>query len=289
MWIVPAATTTVSASTVRRPPAAVRASSATARAPRMTKRSRADAGARARAGRARGHEVRVAGVLLGAGRAAEGAHAAPLAAARVALQVAAGPAEPLRAAARDRRRSRRPARRAPPRRRASPRRGAKHGASASGVSAWRPNSARQRASTWSGVRKQVPELTSVVPPMPAAERQDDRRRRRPSAICPPSRYRRVSMSRGRPVSVAGRMALALLEHDDAQPALGELLRDDARRRRPRRSRTRRRAASARRRSVAPSRSSATAGPIAGARRARTSRTRAAASYPSAAMTRASPW
>jgi hypothetical protein len=40
------------------------------------------------------------------------------------------------------------------------------GASASGVSASSPKSSRHRSSTWSGVRKQVPELTSVVPPSP---------------------------------------------------------------------------------------------------------------------------
>ena len=63
---------------------------------------RARARARERARGARGHEIGVAGVLLGAGRAAEGAHAAALAAARVAPQVAARPAEPLGAAARQR-------------------------------------------------------------------------------------------------------------------------------------------------------------------------------------------
>ena len=60
---------------------------------------------------------------------------------------------------------------------------------------------RQRSSTASGVRKQVPELTSVVPP--TARPSGSRIGGRPSVACwAASRYSRGSMSRGRAVNSA---------------------------------------------------------------------------------------
>ena len=164
-------------------------------------------------------------MLLGARRAAEGADAAALAPARVAAQVAARPAEPLGAAADQRgvRAGQLGGTSATPSVRSTR---VEHGRQRGGRERRRGRTPRcQRASTRSGVRKQVPELTSVVPPSPRPSGSTIGGR--PSvAIWPPSRYSRAIMSRGRPVIVRGRMAPALLEHDDARAALGELLRDD---------------------------------------------------------------
>ena len=68
-----------------------------------------------------------------------------------------------------------------------------------------PNSSRQRASTRSGVRKHVPEFTSVVPPtaFPSGSRIGGR----PIVACwAASRYSRGSMSRGRAVNSAASCA-----------------------------------------------------------------------------------
>ena len=65
----------------------------------------------------------------------------------------------------------------------------------------RPSSRRQRSSTAPGVRKQVPEFTSVVPP--TARPSGSTIGGLPTVVsCPASRYRRVDISRGRAVNAS---------------------------------------------------------------------------------------
>ena len=99
VWIAPAATTTASAWTVSRPARGGGGLDRDGAPAAHDDPRRPGAGHDDRARCARGREVGVAGVLLGARGAAVGADAAPLAAARVAAQVAARPAQPLGAAA----------------------------------------------------------------------------------------------------------------------------------------------------------------------------------------------
>ena len=188
--------------------------------------------ARAGAARAQRH-VGLAGVLLGAGRAAERADARALAAARVAVQEAAGPAERLGAALGDER--------------VAP--GDVRGDAGDADLALDPRvvavveveaelacaSGRGRGS---GARKQVPVLTSVVPPTvrPSGSTIGGRAERRGLA-----RRRGTAggiMSRGRPVMLGG--------GDARRPPRGRRRRRRPRRARGRRARRRRRCRSRRR-------------------------------------------
>jgi hypothetical protein len=185
---------------------------------------RARAGARDGAGGARGREVGLARMLLGAGRAAERAHAAALAPARVAPQVSAGPAEPLGAAAGERG--------------VGARELGRYGRDAeSGFDAIEDG--RERFG------RELLEAELLAPAMehavggaeagarvdkrraadPAPERQHDRRapeRRDLAAVAVQPRHH-VARPPGQ--LVCG-MVATLLEHDHPRAALGELLRDD---------------------------------------------------------------
>jgi hypothetical protein len=177
-----------------------------------------------RARGARGRQVRVAGVLLRSRRAAERAHAAALAPAGVAAQVAAGPAEPLRAPAGER-----------------------------GVGAGQRrrdlgDAERALDAVEDGgerLRRELVEAVFVAPALEhpvgraeagagvherraadaAAERQHDRRaperRDLPAVAVQPRQH--VARAPGERV---GGVPPALLEHDHAGAALGELLRHD---------------------------------------------------------------
>ena len=204
VWIAPAATTTVSASTVSRP-----ASTRTARSPRSAAtptarpsrtriRSARASGDHRRSGLERAREVDLADVLLGARRAAEGAHARAAAAAGVAAQVAARPAEPLGAAA-----DRRPrcGRRAPAGTSATPSASSTRSNTAS-VRPSIPCSSRQRAST----RRRRPEARARVHERRAAGTAPEREhQRRPPdrddlaavAVQPRQRVARARRSRPR--------------------------------------------------------------------------------------------
>ena len=203
--------------------AAARARRARGR-PATTMLAHVGAGDDPRAGGLGAGDVGDAGVLLGGGRAAEHADARADAAARVAAQVAVRPAEPLGAAPRDRRvGAGQLGRDLGDRERALDALEAAVAARRSSSS--RPNSRAQRSSTAAGVRKQVPELTSVVPPRPRpsgsriggdAERRSSARRRGRGG---------ASISGGRAVKSSGSWR-ALLEHDHPRAALGQLGRRD---------------------------------------------------------------
>ncbi len=173
-----------------------------------------------RAGLQRARQVDLAGVLLGARRAPEGAHARAAAAARVAAQVAAGPAEPLGAAA-DRRRV------------------------APGELRRDLGDAERRLDA---LEERVREPVDAVLGAPALEhrrrRAEARARvheRRPAGAAPEREHQRRPPDRRDLAAVAvqprQRVARAarrvrdpargpLLEHHDPQPALGELRRRD---------------------------------------------------------------
>ena len=219
VWTAPAATTTVAARTSSGPPA-VRASTPRARAVLDEDPLRPRARDELRAGLQRAREVDLAGVLLGARRAAEGAHARAAAAARVAAQVAAGPAEPLGAAA-DRRRV------------------------APGELRRDLGDAERRLDA---LEDRVREPVDAVLAAPALEhrrrRAEARARvheRRPAGAAPEREHQRrppdrrdlaaVAVQPRQRVARAARRVRdpargALLEHHDPQPALGELGRRD---------------------------------------------------------------
>ena len=183
-------------------------------------RARARVGGRA--GRPGLGHVGDADVLLGAGRAAERAHARADAAAHVAVQEVARPAQRLHPAPDDRR--------------VAPGQLGRHlhdvelaldapearlqlGLGRAPRGRVRRASGRARRP---GVRKQVPELISVVPP--TARPSGSRIGGRPSvATWPASRYSRAVISRGRAVNASVSCQLALLEQRHAHPALGQLL------------------------------------------------------------------
>ena len=199
--------------------------------PRARGRARRRARARARPGVGDGagvpgaRHVGDADVLLRRGRAAERAHPRADAAARVAVDEVARPAERLGAAPDDVRVVARELGRHLATRSARARRGGRTGRAPRASSASSPNSLAQRSSTGAGVRKQVPEFTSVVPPTALPERQHDRRRCRRVATWPGVAVEpRGHLARPRG-HVVGGQPLALLEHHDAHAALGELLGD----------------------------------------------------------------
>ena len=221
VWIVPQATDHVGARTSSvRVRWGVRARTPRAWPPRDDQLAHVGAGEDPRARGTGARDVGDARVLLGGGGTAEHAHARAHAAARVAAQVAVRPAEPLGAAARDRGvGAGQLGRDLGHRQRALD-------ALEAGRAAWprrapartRAPSARARSG---GVRKHVPEFTSVVPPTPRPS--GSRIGGEPSVVvCPPSRYRRASISGGRALKLSGSWCGPLLEHDHARPALGQL-------------------------------------------------------------------
>ena len=215
VWIAPAATTTASGADLE---AAVRGRGLDAGGGAAADEDALGPGAgderRARLERAR--EVDLAGVLLGARRAAEGADAGAPAAARVAAQVAARPAEPLGAAA-DRRRV------------------------AAGQLGGHLGDADRRLDA---LEDRVGDRVDAVLGAPAREHGGRRAEagarvdeRRPARAAPERQHQRRAADRGHLAAVAveprervaraaGRVREAargaLLEHDHAQPALGEL-------------------------------------------------------------------
>ena len=184
VWIAPAATTTGSARTVE--PAVARWSASTPRA-RPSRRS-------IRVARAPVKRLRPGLAAPAAGRSARRAAWRPSGSRRRRRR---SPGSRGRCGAGSRRTSRarrrrggsiaRCGRRAPAvtrRRGARPRRARRR--QRVGPSGSRPSSARQRSSTVGGVRKQVPEFTNVVPPVPRPSGSISGGR--PSvAVCPPSR------------------------------------------------------------------------------------------------------